>query len=210
MSTTTYELSVKPRSEFGKNASRRARKAGMIPAVVYSHGKEGTALFVDSSEWAVLSNHDFNLVTLINGRKKTAALVKEVQVNYLKSQVVHIDFQEVSANEAISTSVPVHASIGEAAGIAQGGMLEQAVHEVEVKCLPSKLPESIEVDVSGLELDQSIHVKEIELPEGVELISDGELVVFAVVKPAAEASAEATAGEGEEGEEVAEGEETAE
>ncbi|MCP3968069.1 MAG: 50S ribosomal protein L25 [Lentisphaerae bacterium] len=200
MSTTTYELSVTPRSEFGKNASRRARRAGMIPAVVYSHGKEGDALFVDSSEWAVLSNHDFNLVTLIDGKKKTAALVKEVQINYLKNQVVHIDFQAVKANEAVTATVPVHAALGEAAGIAQGGMLEQAVHEIEVKCLPSKLPESIEVDISGLEMEQSVHVRDIELPEDVELTSDGDLVVFAIAKPAAETSAESVA-EGEAGEE---------
>jgi large subunit ribosomal protein L25 len=197
MSTTSYELSVQVRSELGRNASRRARHAGMIPAVVYSHGKESETLFVDSKEWAALSSHDFNLVTLNNGTTKVAALVKEVQVNYLKGQVLHIDFQEVNANEAITTTLAIHATGGDPVGLSQGGVLEQNLHEVEVKSLPANLPEALEADVSTLEIEKTLCAKDLVLPEGVELLSNEKLVIFAVIKPAATASAEAAAEEEE-------------
>jgi large subunit ribosomal protein L25 len=195
MSTTTHEIAAKPRSEFGKNASRRARRAGLVPAVVYSKGQEGSAIYVDAREWAALCNSDFNLVTLVDGKKKTAVLVKEVQVNYLKNEYIHIDFQEVAMNEAITASVAVHAAPGDPAGFAQGGLLEQQMHEIEVSSLPSALPESIAVDVSGLELDQHLLVKDIVLPEGVTAVTDGDHIVFTVMQPAAAASAEAAEAE---------------
>jgi large subunit ribosomal protein L25 len=189
MSTTTHEIAVKPRSEFGRNASRRARKAGLVPAVVYSKGQEGKAIYVDAREWAALCNSDFNLVTLIDGKSKTSALVKEVQVNYLKNEYIHIDFQEVAMNEAITASVAVHAAPGDPVGLSQGGLLEQQMHEIEVSSLPAALPESIAVDVSGLELDQHLLVKDIVLPEGVTAVTDGDHIVFTVMQPAAAASA---------------------
>ena len=194
MTKTNYELAVELRSELGKGASRRARKAGKVPAVIYSRGAEPQPLFVSAHEWEALSKHDFNLVTLVQGKKKTAAVVKEVQNNYMKNIVVHIDFQEVKMDEKITTSVPVIAK-GEAVGVSKGGSLEQAVHEIEVNALPADLPEHLEVDVTSLEIDQSIHVSEVVLPEKVELVTDGKLVVFTVAKPISEEAPAAEAAE---------------
>ena len=97
MSTQGYELNVESRNVFGKGNARRARKDGLIPAVVYSKGKEAQAIFVKEGDWAALSNHDFEVVTLVNGSEKTNAVVKEVQRNYLKDYVVHIDFNAIEA-----------------------------------------------------------------------------------------------------------------
>lgn len=209
-SKTNYELAVETRSELGKGAVGRARKAGKIPAVIYSRGAENAPLFVNAKEWEALSKHDFNLLTLLNGKKKTAAVVKEIQSNQLKSQVVHIDFQEVKMNEKITASIPVRHTHGEAAGVSKGGTLEQVVHEIEVKCLPGDLPEHLEVDVTALQVGDSLHVGDIVLPEKVELMTDAELVVFHIAKPISEESGSAEGEEGEAAEAVEEAEEAAE
>jgi large subunit ribosomal protein L25 len=202
---TNYQLAVETRSDRGTGAMRRARKVGKIPAVVYSRGAETQPLFVDAKEWDSIRKHDFNLVTLLEGKKKIVAVVKEVQNNYLKSFVVHIDFQEVKMDEKITAAIPVSASMGEPVGVSKGGILEQAIHEIDVNCLPGDLPEAFEADISALEIGDSLHVSDIVLPEKVELISDPKLVIFQVNQPLEEEEPEAV-----ETEEGAEGEEGAE
>jgi large subunit ribosomal protein L25 len=206
-SKTNYELAVESRTELGTGAVRRARRVGKIPAVIYSRGAETAPLFVDAKEWESLTRNDFNLLTLLNGKKKTAAVVKEIQHNYLKAYVVHIDFQEVKMDEKITAGIPVRPSHGEAIGVAQGGNFEQSIHEIEVNCLPGDLPEHLEADITGLEIGDSLHVGEIALPENVELITNPKLAVFHVAKSAvAEEEEEETAGEEGEATEGAEGE----
>ena len=131
MSKVNNEIAVQERREFGKNASRRARKAGQIPVSVYSKGKESRSFLIDADEWKVLSGHGAHMVTLLDGAKKIPALVKEVQFNYLKNYVLHVDFQEVDLNQEITDFVPIHAH-GESVGAAHGGILEQELHELEV------------------------------------------------------------------------------
>ncbi len=189
-SKTNYELAVELRSELGTGAARRARKAGKIPAVMYSRGAETTPLFIDAREWDALAKHDFNLLTLHQGKKKTAAVVKEIQRNYLKSYVVHVDFQEVKMDEKITASIPVRAAHDEAAGVSKGGLLEQGIHEIEVNCLPGSLPEHLEVDISALEIGDALHAGELVLPKDVELITDPKLVVFQIVKAVMEQATE--------------------
>jgi len=209
-SKTNYELAVESRSELGTGAVRRARKVGKIPAVMYSRGAETAPLFVGAKEWEALSRHDFNLLTLLNGKKKTAAVVKEIQHNYLKGYVVHIDFQEVKMDEKITASIPVRPAHGEAIGVSQGGNFDQAIYEIEVNCLPGDLPEHFEADITALEIGDSLHVGEIALPENVELITDPKLTLFHVSQPVAEEEvvveevAEGAEGEAAEGTEGAE------
>ena len=199
-SKTNYELAVESRSELGTGAARRARKVGKIPAVMYSRGAETAPLFVGAKEWEALSRHDFNLLTLLDGKKKTAAVVKEIQHNYLKGYVVHIDFQEVKMDEKITASIPVRPAHGEAIGVSQGGNFDQAIYEIEVNCLPGDLPEQFEADITAMEIGDSLHVGEITLPENVDLITDPKLTLFHVSKPVAEEEAVAEVAEGAEGE----------
>ncbi len=189
MSKVNNEIAVQERREFGKNASRRARKAGQIPVSVYSKGKESRSFLIDADEWKVLSGHGAHMVTLLDGAKKIPALVKEVQFNYLKNYVLHVDFQEVDLNQEITDFVPIHAH-GESVGAAHGGILEQELHELEVTCRPDHLPEAIRVDVSALAIGDSLHVKDLVLPEGVRTAEDPETTVFHVVRPKEEEVAE--------------------
>ena len=190
MSKVNNEIAVQARKEFGKCASRRARKAGMIPAVVYSKGKEAKSIMVDADAWKVLAGHHVQMVTLVDGAAKSSALVKEVQFNHLKNYVQHIDFQEVDVNADLTAMVPVHAH-GECIGVNHGGILEFELHEIEVICHPDHLPESIAAEVSSLDIGDQLHVKDLVMPEGVRTDADPEAVVAHVVRPKEEAEAPA-------------------
>ncbi|WP_294477306.1 50S ribosomal protein L25 [uncultured Victivallis sp.] len=190
MSKVNNEIAVQSRKEFGKCASRRARKAGMIPAVVYSKGKEAKSIMVDADAWKVLAGHHVQMVTLVDGAAKSSALVKEVQFNHLKNYVQHIDFQEVDVNADLTAMVPVHAH-GDCIGVNHGGILEFELHEIEVICHPDHLPESIPAEVSSLDIGDQLHVKDLVMPEGVRTDLDPEAVVAHVVRPKEEAEAPA-------------------
>ncbi|MFA7231788.1 MAG: 50S ribosomal protein L25 [Victivallaceae bacterium] len=193
MSTVSHEIAVTPRTECGKGPSRRARHQKLVPVVVYSKGKESKNFFLQAKEWEVLSKHDFNLLTLIDGKNKISAIVKEVQVNYMKSYVIHIDFQEVNMTEELHSSVSIHALPGDPAALSVGGILEQSLHTIEVACLPNKLPEAIFVDISQLAMGHAMHVKDLVMPEGVRALTDPDALVYHIMKQAAAASEEATA-----------------
>ena len=192
MSKVNNEIALQDRKEFGKCASRRSRKSGMIPAVIYSKGKEAKAIMVDADAWKVLAGHHVQMVTLVDGANKTAALVKEVQFNHLKNYVQHIDFLEVDLNADVTALVPVHAH-GDCLGVSRGGILEFELHEIEVVCHPDHLPEFIAAEVTSLDVGDSLHVKDLAMPEGVRTDLDPEAVVAHVVRPKEEAEAPAEA-----------------
>lgn len=192
MSKVNNEIAVQERKDFGKNASRRSRKAGMIPAVVYSKGGEARAISVDADAWKVLAGHHVQMVMLNDGANKSAALVKEVQFNHLKNYVQHIDFLEVDLNADVTSAVPVHAH-GDCAGVNHGGLLEFELHELPVICHPDHLPEMIKADVTKLDIGDQLHVKDLVLPEGVRTELDPETVVVHVVRPQEEAAEEPAA-----------------
>ena len=192
MSKVNNEIAVQDRKEFVKCASRRSRKSGMIPAVIYSKGKEAKAIMVDADAWKVLAGHHVQMVTLVDGANKTAALVKEVQFNHLKNYVQHIDFLEVDLNADVTALVPVHAH-GDCLGVSRGGILEFELHEIEVVCHPDHLPEFIAAEVTSLDVGDSLHVKDLAMPEGVRTDLDPEAVVAHVVRPKEEAEAPAEA-----------------
>ncbi|MDD3153774.1 MAG: 50S ribosomal protein L25 [Victivallaceae bacterium] len=197
MSTASHEIAVQTRSEFGKNASRRARHAGLVPANVYGKGKQPQALMLNAGDWESLATHDLNLVYLIEGDKRTAVLVKEVQYNYLKSQTVHVDFQEVDLNKEVHAEVRVHL-IGQPVGEAHGGVLEQEIHMLPVCCKPQDLPDAIRVDVAALDLGDVMLVSQVVLPDGVKTLAEADAIVCHVVRPAEEPEPEVAAPEGAE------------
>lgn len=193
MSKVKHVLNIVGREKSGKGDSRRLRHAGRVPAVIYSKGKTGTMVSLLEKEWRALTNQDIKLVHLVEGGKeKYVALVKEVQENFLKGSIVHIDFLEVNMKEKIVATVKVHPH-GNAIGESLGGVTQQVLHAVDVEALPAELPESIIVDVSALEIGKSLHIKDVVVPEGVKLVGDPNAVIFHVVVPAAEAAAVAVA-----------------
>ncbi len=183
MAKQKHVLNVVTRSELGKGPVNRLRKAGHIPAVVYSKGAAAKTIYFNAADWEALQKFELNLIALKEGENEILALIKDVQNDFMRGKTSHVDFLEVRRDQVIKASVAVHAGHTAPAGIAQGGLLEQFVHEIEVECLPDALPEFIEVDVSKLELDQEMRVEELLLPEGVKAVSEGDIVVFHVVDP---------------------------
>lgn len=201
MKKEQHIINVKDRTETGTGFSRRTRRTGLIPAVIYSKGKENKNLIIDAKEWGHVAKHDIKLVDLKKENGELCkALIKEIQEDFLKGNVLHIDFQEVRMDEVITASVSIYAKPGTVpVGLSAGGILEQPMHEIEVSCLPGDLPESIEVDISKIELEQSLYVRDIVMPKGVTAVSDANSIVYHVGLQAAEESATAAAAEGAEG-----------
>ena len=192
MSKNNKELRAQFRTAKGKRAAARAREEGLIPVEVYGSHSENQSLLVSAVEWNGLTrvDHDINLVDLVTEDGKVTVLVKEIQYSVINRDPIHIDFQAVKMDEEISTAVSIHALPGDPVGLSHGGLLEQILHEVEISCLPSDLPESIMVDISGLDVDDSLLVKDLPVIEGVTYNHDEIGVVFMVAQQAAMSSEE--------------------
>ena len=209
MTTDNIVLNAEKRTEFGKGPSHRLRAEEKVPAVIYGHGKDALPLAMDAVEMKNSIHHSGLLAISIKGRKKDlTAIIKDYQLHIPRGDVIHVDFQEVKADEIISLSVPLEAH-GTPAGEGEGGQLEQVVHELDINVPANKIPELIEVDVSELELDAVITVADLTLPESVETDIDPEQVVFTCRIPQMEEEPEEEEAELLEGEEGEEGEEGA-
>ncbi len=204
MANHEYVLTAEKRSEHGKGPAHRLRVEGRVPAILYGHGKSAVAFSTPRIELAGMIHHT-GLVTLkMEGRKRDiTAIIKEIQLHPVSGNILHADFQEVRADEVIAATIPIEPH-GTPRGASMGGVLEQILHEVEIKCEASKLPEVIRVEVAGMELDDIITVKDLALPDGAVADADPEQIVFTVALPAIEEAAA-----GEEAEEALEGEEGA-
>lgn len=207
-------LSAQPREGTGKGSARKLRAAGRVPAVIYGHGEETRKLSVDAHELMTLFSKirvENTVITMnIEGEAQPSqALVREVQRHAYREDVVHVDFYQIHAGEAITVDVPIRV-IGSAPGVKAGGVLQHALSEIEVRCMPDRIPDVLEVDISGLEIGDSVHVSDMVQPEGVEFLVDPERTVCSVMAPTMptaeeEEAAEAAEGEVEEPEVIARG-----
>ncbi len=171
----SFELEAQPRQDKGKGASRRLRRADQVPAILYGAGKEPTPLLLDHNKVLVaLQNEGFytHILTLKVGAEAEKVILKDLQRHAYKPRVLHMDFQRIRADEKLKMHVPLHfIGADQAPGVKEGGLLSHLLSDVEVSCLPANLPEFIEVDVSNLGLDQLLHLSELKLPAGVELVA---------------------------------------
>jgi len=201
---TTATLNATLRQEHGKGPARRLRREGKIPAVIYGHGEATRSLAVDALELERLFSRihvENTIISLkIDGEKggPVRALVREVQMHPFRPEILHVDFYQIHAGERVHLEVPVRL-VGTAAGVRAGGILQQTLHDIEVRCLPDQIPEAIEADISALEIGESLHVSDLRVPEGVEIEAEAERVVCSILPPtvaALETEAEAAAGPG--------------
>jgi large subunit ribosomal protein L25 len=195
-------LTVAPRSERGKNAARALRRSGRVPAVMYGHGEETREISVDALELERLLSSisvENTLIDLrLDGGATARALIREVQWHPFKPIVLHVDFLQIHAGEAIKLDVPVRL-LGPPIGVREhGGVLQQSLHELHVECLPRHIPEVVEVDVAGLEIGDAIYVRDIQLPN-VTILNDVDLAICSVTGPTVAALPEEPEVEEEEG-----------
>ena len=185
-------LQAKNRVKAGSAESRRIRKNGRIPAIIYGRSGKAVSIDLDSAEF-VKGTKGISESTIVKVEvegKSYEAFVKSSQRNIIDGKILHIDFYEVESGIALRAKVSIILQ-GNPIGVREGGMLENPVHEIEIECLPKDLPERIELDVSGLKANQSIHVRDIPLASGVRLLSNPDKVVALVKFAKAEAAATA-------------------
>jgi large subunit ribosomal protein L25 len=188
-------LTTQPRTGRGSKAARRLRAEGRVPAIVYGHKEEPAqiTLVLEDLEKAVKSGT--HLVELDAGGKRQTALIRELQFDYLGKDLLHADFYRVSKDERVK--VPVKLELrGIAPGATGGGVLDQPMHTLMVECPVVNVPNSIRVNIEKLQVGHAIHVKELQLPEGVKALADGDAVVVIVKMPGAEPEPGAIPGAG--------------
>jgi large subunit ribosomal protein L25 len=197
------EITAFPRNDNGTGSSRRMRRSGKVPGVVYGAGKQSQMIEVDhnalSRHLKMESFHASILDMNLDGGSERV-LLRDVQMHPWKPQVLHVDFQRIAADRKIHMKVPLHfANAATSPGAKEGGVVNHVMNDLDIQCLPDDLPEFIEVDLSQLNLGDSVHVSELSLPKGVELVPrlkiDNPVVVTVQVpreivseEPAAEAA----------------------
>jgi large subunit ribosomal protein L25 len=186
-------LAARNRAGTGSGEARRIRRGGRIPAVLYGRSGKSISIDLDAREFSnqVRNISESTIVKLDVEGKSYDAFVKDTQHSITAGSILHVDFYEVESGVALRARVSIHLQ-GNPAGVREGGILESPLHEIEVECLPKDLPERIDLDISELKVNQSLHVRDIKLGEGVRLVSNGDQVV-ALVKFAREETTDAAA-----------------
>ena len=202
------------RESRGSNDARRLRAAGKVPVSVYGAGEETIAAVAEISELAAILRSDSGVNTIfsidINGVGTNDVIFHDRQVDPLKGHLMHADLRRIAKGEKLEVTVPIHL-IGEPEDMGDGGVLSQVLREIKVLCEPSKIPDFIEVDVSGLKPDEPIHVSDVKVEEGVEIHEQPDAVVATIIivreeelEPATEEAGEPELVGGEEKEEAGE------
>lgn len=187
MASKRPSLEVQPRESYGSRASRRLRRSGFVPGVVYG-GDECVSFQVNARDLRHVLVGAGALIDLELDGDARPVIVKDAQLHPVRGEVTHIDFLQVRLDEKIHTQVAVHLEgVEEAPGVKEGGVMEQATHQLNIEALPTEIPEHIVADVSGMEIAGTMHLSELTPPEGVTFLDDPEETIIAtVVVPAEE------------------------
>src|SRR5216110_1989441 len=184
----TVALSATARDKTGKGAARQARFEKKIPAVIYGHGRATQPLMVDALalEKALTGiEPESTLIELTVDGKKSRTLIREIQRHPIRPDIIHVDFYEIRGGEKITLKVPVHL-VGTPDGVRNaGGVLDQVTREVEIEVLPENIPDRVELDVNALKIGDSLHVRDLSIPNA-KILTDAELTIATVVPPRAE------------------------
>ena len=209
--TGKARLAARRRHETGKGPARRLRAAGEVPAVLYGKEQEATSLTLNARE-ALRLFHSISVEnTIVNfqiddDKEPLETLVREIQMHAYRPDIVHVDFYCIERGVALEVDIPAN-YVGTPQGVRDGGILEVILHEFRVKCLPSQIPDRIDIEISGLDIGDSVHASEVTMDEGVELLTDPGQTVCLVSAPRAEEEEEVDElEEGVEGAEDVEGE----
>jgi large subunit ribosomal protein L25 len=181
-------LTAQIREQAGKGIARGLRREKRIPAVLYSHGKSMPIAMLNKDVTKVLSKeggeHALINLTIEGGVEagERMALIKDYQVDHLTGALIHLDLLEVAMNEKVKVSVAVHL-VGSAAGVKEGGIVQYGMRQLEIECLPNEIPDFIEANISDLKVNESLHIRDITVPDGVRILSDGESTLATIQPP---------------------------
>ena len=189
----TANLNATPRAETGKGAARKLRRAQRIPGVVYGHRREPQSLAIDTRELERLLEQvapETTVVELQIDGRTTRTLIREIQRHPFKREILHVDFQELVAGELITVDVPI-VLVGSPEGVRAGGTLDMVLREITVEVDPSNIPNHVDLDVTALGLNDSLHVRDLKVAEGVTILDDMDATICVVLPPRVEAEAPA-------------------
>jgi len=188
-------LNAEVRQEYGKEANRRLRAKQTVPAVTYKKGKAAIPLKVDAKELFHILHTSAGENVIISLKikdqdkaqaKDKTVIIKDIQYDPIRGDVLHVDFHEISLTENITVNVPVETK-GEPEGVKiEGGVLDHPIKDIQVECLPTEIPEKVEVHVEELKIGDSIKVKDLELPQGIKVLTDPEATAISVMAPRVE------------------------
>lgn len=194
--SSVIQMNGTRRESVGKGGARKARAAGQLPGVVYGHGEEPVAVAVDYREFMTQMRKHKGANPIVNlnlGGHELTALVRDAQIDPISQAVLHVDFQHISLTEKITVEVPIH-PVGVAIGVKDnGGILEMIHRTLEIRCLPTAIPGSIDVDVTALMVGQALHVSDVKV-EGIEILSDPDTTLILIAAPTVEEAAAAVPG----------------
>lgn len=180
------ELRAEPRSDSGKGPARRLRATGRVPATLYGRGVEPTSIHVSAQDLLHLFHQGGGASVLVDLKldgNEYLTIVRELQRDLIHNRFIHVDFMAVARDEKIVVNVELH-EIGESSGVKAGGVVEHHLREIEVRCLPADVPERIEFDISRLRIGDSIRVGDLAPSDAIEILTDPDTMVLAVVEPA--------------------------
>ena len=184
----TVSLSANSRDAVGKGAARTLRSQGQIPAVIYGHGREPQPLSLNARDLDKMLGHiqaESTVIEVTVGGQTSKTLIREIQRHPIKRQILHVDFQALVAGEKVTVNIPI-VLIGIPEGVRlEGGVLDQTLRELEIEVDPSNIPDHVELDVTNMVIGASLHVSDIKLPEGVEILEDPETSVAVLAAPRA-------------------------
>jgi large subunit ribosomal protein L25 len=188
----TAQLTASTRDTTGKGAARTLRSAGQIPAVIYGHAREPQSLAIPTREFEKLLERvsaESTVIELNLAGGVARTLIREIQRHPFKKQILHIDFQELVAGEKVSVNVPIVLT-GTPEGVrVSGGILSQVMSELSIRCDPVNIPRRIEADVTNVAIGHSLHVSDLKVPEGVEILDDADTTIAVVSAPKVEVEA---------------------
>jgi len=220
MSKKELILKAQTRKERGKKHNAKLREQGSIPAIIYGHKKDPQSITLSEHDFVEVLHHGKRLMSVEVDGKPDKFLLKEVQYDHLGRKMIHVDFVRVDLSEKVTVEIPLVFK-GTAVGTTEGGVVEEHLNKIEIECLVTEIPESIDVSIKALKVGDFMFVKDIAVPAGMKLVTDPELLLIAckepveIAEPAPEDAAVEAASpeviterkpkEGEEGEEAAGG-----
>jgi large subunit ribosomal protein L25 len=187
------KLQVEKRDGTGKGVARRARMAGQVPGVIYGRGMDPVAVVVDRREFVTALHTDAGMNVLLSlqlGKESIPALARDLQRDPVRGTLLHADFVKIDLMTEVEVDVPIHV-VGDAPGVKEGGVMEHPLFQVRVRCLPTAVPESVDVDVSNLNMGESLRVADLAEGRDFEILNDPDSPVVSIAAPISEAELEA-------------------
>ena len=175
----TQPLQVKIKKDTGSLKARKNRESGLIPAILYGHKQESMMFLLNEKEFSTALNTEAKMVNLKWDGSEEIALIKDVQFDTFGRKILHVDFVRIALTEKVTTHVPV-VLYGTSQGVKEGGILDHALKEVEIECLPTEIPKNIRINISELAIGNTIHISDMELPANAKVLGNPDAIVVSV------------------------------